>query len=64
MKAAIDKAKGDKSSVDFDLPEWPTFVGIMPVFPGCQEALASLAFLTKEMSFRGMVLAGKTPTII
>jgi hypothetical protein len=52
MKAAIDKAKGDSTAAEFDLPEWHRFVQLVRFFLDAPEALSSLPLLTKEIAFR------------
>lgn len=61
MKIAIDKAKGDSTSEDFDLPAWPTFVHIMRSVLDAPEAIAELPFLAKEIAFRAMTVPRNDP---
>lgn len=61
MKAALDKAKGESTATEFDLPEWNRFLKIVRSFLDAPEALAALPFLAKEIAFRGVAGPRREP---
>jgi hypothetical protein len=54
MKAAIDKAKGERGAPDFDLPGWERFLQLIRSFLDAPESLTALPFLVKEIAFRAI----------